>query len=435
MFTKFFLHFLNYTKCVSRVHSRWNSTQSNNIVKNIAILNKPLDMLNHLSKDFIDWFRGFVDAEGCFLILHRKGSTFEFEFSIKLHIDDKGVLEYIISQTGVGTIRVDRNGTSVTYKVSNQKELALIVALFSKYSLNTTKHLNFLAFAEAYNLYMTNKSLVERKAIVPLLKDLKDSMNSKRTNFDMPKDHFIINSYWLLGFFEGDGSFYFSSDRNTVVFALTQKGNLDLMIAIKEFLLRANSNISEIKSNLIKVESKDRGVTILSIYSAEFIQLVIIPLFDDLIFRSKKYLDYCDGKAILSLFNKGLHYLPEGQELITHITGQMNNNRLSTSKALFVNREKLLEDIEILMSQPSNYELIDGRVFIKSLNKYRNTNKAVAVELIELSSGNVVKTFSQLTECSKYLGVSLSTVYNRVQKSNQFQLNNNLVYLRKVVSS
>jgi hypothetical protein len=207
------------------------------------------------------------------------------------------------------------------------------------------------------------------------------------------------------------------------------------MNAIKEFLLRANSNISEIKSNIIKVQSKDRGVTILSIYSAKFIQLVIIPLFDDLIFRSKKYLDYYDSKAILSIFNKGLHYLPEGQELITCIVGQMNNNRLSTSKVFLVNREKLIKDLVILLSQPSNYELIDGRVFIKSLNKYRNTNKAVAIELIEFSSGNVVKTFSQLTECAKYLGVSISTVYNRVQKSNPFQFNNNLVYLRKAISS
>lgn len=70
-----------------------------------------------------------------------------------------------------------------------------------------------------------------------------------------------------------------------------------------------------------------------------------------------------------------------------------------------------------------------------SLNKYRNTNKAVAVELIELPSGNVVQTFSQLTECANYLGVSLSTVYNRVQKSNQFQFSNKLVYLRKMIPS
>lgn len=159
-------------------------------------------------------------------------------------------------------------------------------------------------------------------------------------------------------------------------------------------------------------------MTILSIYSVEFIQLVIIPLFDDLIFHSKKYLDYCDGKAILNILNKGLHYLPEGQELVTRIAGQMNNNRLSTSKVLLVNRDKLLEDIALLLSQPSNYTLINGRVFIKSLNKYRNTNKAVTVELIELPSGNVVQVFSQLTECAKFLGVSLSTVYSRVQKSN-----------------
>ena len=80
----------------------------------------------------------------------------------------------------------------------------------------------------------------------------------------------------------------------------------------------------------------------------------------------------------------------------------MNNARLSTSKVLLVNRDKLLGDIALLLSQPSNYTLIDGRVFIKSLNKYRNANKAVAVELIELPSGNIVQVFSQLTECAKF---------------------------------
>lgn len=52
-----------------------------------------------------------------------------------------------------------------------------------------------------------------------------------------------------------------------------------------------------------------------------------------------------------------------------------------------------------------------------SLNKYLNTNKVVAVELIVLPKGNVIQTFSPLTECADYLGVSLSTVHYRVQKS------------------
>lgn len=50
-----------------------------------------------------------------------------------------------------------------------------------------------------------------------------------------------------------------------------------------------------------------------------------------------------------------------------------------TFNVLSVNKERLLEDLALLLSQPSNYALIDGRVFIKSLNKYRNINKAVSV--------------------------------------------------------
>lgn len=236
MFTKFLFFSLSRTNYdVYKVsYKRYNI---NNIANNVTRLNEqPSVQFSHISpqpEEFIDWFRGFVDAEGCFLIVHRKGNTFEFEFSIKLHVDDKAVLEYILSKLNVGVVRVNSHDASVTYKVTNQKQLAVIIDLFSKYNLNTTKHLNFLAFAKAYNLDMTRKSPIERGTIRPVLLDLKNSMNSKRTNFDMPKDHFVINGPWLLGFFEGDGSFFFSNDRNTIGFALTQKGNLDLMNAIK----------------------------------------------------------------------------------------------------------------------------------------------------------------------------------------------------------
>jgi hypothetical protein len=36
---------------------------------------------------FIEWFRGFTDAEGCFLIA-KTGNSFAFRFIIKLHKDD-----------------------------------------------------------------------------------------------------------------------------------------------------------------------------------------------------------------------------------------------------------------------------------------------------------------------------------------------------------
>lgn len=49
-----------------------------------------------LTREFIEWFRGFTDAEGCFQIYEAaKGSSFGFTFGIWLHVDDIAVLEYI----------------------------------------------------------------------------------------------------------------------------------------------------------------------------------------------------------------------------------------------------------------------------------------------------------------------------------------------------
>jgi len=40
----------------------------------------------------------------------------------------------------------------------------------------------------------------------------------------------------LLGFVEGEGSFYFSVSNKSIVFSISQKGNETLMLAIQKFL-------------------------------------------------------------------------------------------------------------------------------------------------------------------------------------------------------
>jgi hypothetical protein len=37
--------------------------------------------------------------------------------------------------------------------------------------------------------------------------ELKNNMNTKRINFNMPENHVLITKSWLVGFIEGDGSF------------------------------------------------------------------------------------------------------------------------------------------------------------------------------------------------------------------------------------
>ena len=66
----------------------------------------------------------------------------------------------------------------------------------------------------------------------------------------------------------------------------------------------------------------------------------------------------------------GLHYTDEGLKVIGLIINKMNS--LTSSHILdTLDSEVLQNDINRLLSGPSNLEIQeDGRIFIKSLNKY-----------------------------------------------------------------
>lgn len=83
-----------------------------------------------LSLDFIEWFRGFTDAEGCFHIYKRRGNSFEFRYSIGLHIDDKAVLEYIYDNLRIGKVKLNIKENVVTYNVIAKDEIAILIELF-----------------------------------------------------------------------------------------------------------------------------------------------------------------------------------------------------------------------------------------------------------------------------------------------------------------
>lgn len=79
------------------------------------------------------------------------------------------------------------------------------------------------------------------------------------------------------------------------------------------------------------------------------------------------------------MIQKGFHYLPEGIFLIERIVSQMNNGRLSTSNTTKLDRNQLKLEIDKFLTQPSNYEIREGRTFIVSLNRYRVANASIGV--------------------------------------------------------
>ena len=87
---------------------------------------------------------GFVDGEGCFLVQISRNSEIKtgwrvkITFTVVLHSKDKVVLECIQSYWNVGGIT--KHGTqSYQFRVSSEKDLAVIIDHFDKYPLITQK--------------------------------------------------------------------------------------------------------------------------------------------------------------------------------------------------------------------------------------------------------------------------------------------------------
>ena len=262
-------------------------------------------------------------------------------------------------------------------------------------------------------------------------------------DFNIPKDHYKITINWLLGFVEEDGWFSYTPQTKSWAWGIAHKGNdKALLEAIGKFL----RNLAYHKGLDIAAGNEESGVFIYPIKTKKdvyfivirqrgILEKLIIPIFDSLNWHTQKYLDYCDWKTILNFYNKGFNYLPEGKDLIQLIVSQMNYNRLSTHKVPKIDRTLLQEDIAKLLSGPSNYEIKEGKKFIKSLGRYvrhEGVIKAQAIQLIDLESENIIRSFNSFHDCSKFLGISTPTVSNRLSKETQFLYEGKLAYLKRV---
>lgn len=173
-------------------------------------------------------------------------------------------------------------------------------------------------------------------------------------------------------------------------------------------------------------------MVILAINQGDFLTNVFIPYFDNLTWHSKKEKDFQDWKAILKIRNLGLHYTEKGLEVIKLILSQMNDNRLSSKSRSTpgIDRALLQIEIEKLLKEGSNFEeKEDGRIFIKSLNRYLPPAKIGVV--VKDKDGVVLNTFVSLSDCAQFFGVSRSTVSRRLRKSEPLLVNGKLIYISK----
>jgi len=174
-----------------------------------------------------------------------------------------------------------------------------------------------------------------------------------------------------------------------------------------------------------------------SISREDIITKVIIPFFDSLPWYSKKEKDYKDWKIILRLKQLGLHYTNEGVRVINLILNQINLKRLSSSKLFSVDRESLNKSIENLLNGPSNVETLeDGRIYVKSLNRYFNpaARDKIKVEVRD-ENGLTVNTFDSITSCAKYYNVSRSSLQWKLKNNKLATINVNAISYRVLITT
>lgn len=375
------------------------------------------------SDNFYEWFCGLTDGEGSFYIKSTGSRTFSFRFQLGLHKEDLEVLNFIQKTLGMGRIFTYRSQSY--FDVTKQEDVARIIDIFSNYPLNTHKHFNFLDFKKAYELYVSNKE--RTLEFVSQINTLKKGMKTNRSYFGTTESRkFRISPYWVLGFIEGEGSFHILNKDYYPRFSIGQSTkDLALMEELKNFFnslggeligLRlpkdsANLNLERRSHHLkdaayLSINNKVDMVN-LAISQRDFITNVLIPFLGNLTWHSKKAKDFQDWKAILKIRNLGLHYTENGLEVINLILSQMNSNRLSSKlrSTPVIDRALLQIELDKFLKEGSNFEeKEDGRIFIKSLNRFLPPAN-IGVEVKD-KDGLVLNTFASLSYCAKFLGVS-----------------------------
>ena len=389
-------------------------------------------------EDFYDWLRGFSDAESNFNIKkdNRKESVFQFYFKIELHINDRPLLEYIHKRLQIGVVypvNLKENLVRSSWEVYSKNDILKLIKIFDLHQLNTSKQLDYLAWKEAFLIYTDNNSLKIMDITTEILR-LKNTMNRKKTSFVQNYQHKIqINPYWLLGFIEGEGSFWVSKTNLIQAFELgIILSEKPLMIEISNYLKNLIPQDLNCKNNLknsIKLRIRpSKGINNNPVISLKFVNMiyitkVFIPFLDNLNFLSKKGLSFKDWKIItlFKLFNN-LHLTQEGKQLCILLSNRMNDNTVysETDKLTNnINREKLDNKIDKFLA--NNFY---------SLNKIEK-KKTVQIQIFDENS-NPFSTPISYEEVGSFFNVSLKTVYRRLKTGDYLLLDNKKYTIKRV---
>jgi LAGLIDADG endonuclease len=297
---------------------------------------------NNLNPNFVS---GFVDAEGCFHVSIvdkaelKAGKSVRVLFQISLHKKDKALLDQITNFFGVGAV-IDRKDGAFYYKVSQVKDLMLIINHFYKYPLITQKRADFEFFKQIVEK-MNRKEHLTTEGLQEIV-NIKASMNfgvlsdnlltwfpyTVAVSRPIIKDPVVYDPEWISGFVDGEGCFFVNIYKRKdsilgegvkLVFKITQdERNSDLLASFVEiFGCGGIYNQSKSTGNVL-----DFMVSGLSDITDK-----VIPFFLAHPLQGAKKKELADFIKVAELMKLKAHLTRDGLEQIKIIKAGMNRGR------------------------------------------------------------------------------------------------------------
>ena len=182
---------------------------------------------------FEQWLVGVTDGDGNFSINYSNGK-WGLSYKLAQSRYNLRLLYYVKKELGVGSVTKDNN--KAQFFIRDRKLIdSIILPIFDKYPLLTSKYFDYLRFKKALFILNNGKISKEQKD-----KELFILKNSKKEDYylspvwnnvslpliDITIIQGIMTKPWVIGFIEAEGSFYLvSKDSKRIVhgFGLTQK--------------------------------------------------------------------------------------------------------------------------------------------------------------------------------------------------------------------
>lgn len=178
-----------------------------------------------------NWLAGLTDGDGTFSfsINKKQENQWNCTFKISASLRNARILRYCHTLLGCGSVNLKSGKESAEIRIRDRKVLRrVIVPLFEKHPLWTTKAFYFQRWCTALDIMDSCGSKQEKDQLLVLLRDSHPPADYKAPSWGSDPEKSPSKS-WIAGFLEAEGSFFIcdkgtrGTSRMVHAFGLTQK--------------------------------------------------------------------------------------------------------------------------------------------------------------------------------------------------------------------